>query len=126
MANWSLLVAATLLFFCGVVHSWLGEIRLIGPLLAPETRSGPLARSEFSRRVLRFAWHVTSIAWWGTGAILAAIALAPPADIQRPILIATAVTYIVTGILVLICGRGRHLAWPIFLAVGALCLAPLI
>ena len=38
MTSISLLTAAFLLFAIGIVHSWLGERRLIGPLLAPGRR----------------------------------------------------------------------------------------
>ena len=35
----------------------------------------------FTSRTLRFAWHVTSVAWWGFAAILALLAR-PPVSVQ--------------------------------------------
>ena len=118
--NVSLLIAALLTFVIGAIHSWRGERRLLGPLLAPDQRQGMLANT-FVRRVLRFGWHLTSIAWWGMGATIAALAMAPPLDRQgRLTLWGMAATFLVTGVLILITSRGRHLAWPVFLAIVTL------
>lgn len=119
-----LMIAAALTFALGAVHSWLGERKLIGPLLAPETRSGILAQSGFARRVLRFAWHITTIAWWGIAAALAALAYLPLDPQGRAVLVAIAVTFFVTGFMILATSRGRHLAWPVCLAIAGLALAP--
>lgn len=125
--NATIFAAALLTFLIGAVHSWLGEWRLIGPLLAPEQRQGRLASSAFARGVLRFAWHVTTIAWWGIGAALIALAASAPLDRQgRLVLAIIAVTFLVTGLVTLIAGRGRHLAWPVFLAIAGLSAAPLL
>jgi hypothetical protein len=61
MAHPALLVAGLLAVFISAVHSVLGEKKLIGPLMALEHCEGPLARG-FMRRLVRFAWHLTSIA----------------------------------------------------------------
>lgn len=122
-----LIAAALLIVFIGVVHSWLGERRLLGPLLAPERRQGLLASSAFARQTLRFAWHITTIAWWGIGAALIALALSPPLDRQGRLVLGTiAATFLVTGTVTLVTSRGRHLAWPVFLAIAALSAAPLL
>jgi hypothetical protein len=126
MPVWSAATAAALAVLVGVAHSYLGERLLIGPLLAPEKRSGLLARSDFGRNVLRFAWHITTLAWWGMGAALLAAALAPPEQAVRLAIMALSVTFLLTGIVILIVGRGRHLAWPVFLAIGGLGLYPLL
>lgn len=126
MINSALVMAAVLAIVLGVVHSWLGERRLIGPLLAPDTREGVLARSAFSRSVLRFAWHITSVAWWGMGAVLALLATMP-LDAQGKLAVAAiAVTFLITGIVILITSRGRHLAWPVFVAIAGLSLAQVL
>jgi hypothetical protein len=122
----ALLGASALTFLIGLVHSWLGERRLIGPLLDPGSRQGLLARSRFARSVLRFAWHITTIAWWGFGAMLAGLALAPAAHHGKLALAATATTMLATGIVILVAGRGRHLAWPAFLAIAGLAALPLL
>lgn len=126
MPFWPYATAAALAVFIGLVHSILGEWKLIGPLTHPAKRTGLLARSDFGRNVLRFAWHITTLAWWGMGAALLAAALAPPEQALRLAVIALAVTFLLTGLLILAVGRGRHLAWPVFLAIGGLGLYPLL
>lgn len=126
MTNTTLLVAAILTIAIGAVHSWLGERRLIGPLLSPELRQGPLASSPFARQVLRFAWHLTSIAWWGIGAILAVLAFSPLDPQSRLMVAVIGATFLASGIVTLVASRSRHLAWPVFLAIAGLSLAPLL
>jgi hypothetical protein len=126
MTSMALIAAALLTFIIGAVHSWLGERRLIRPLLAPEQRHGLLAKSAFARGVLRFAWHVTTIAWWGIGLIIAALAFSPIGGQGRLILGIVAATFFVTGGVTLVTSRGRHLAWPVFFAIAGLSASPLL
>ena len=121
----SLSAAALLTFLVGAAHSWLGERHLIGPMLAPENRAGPLARSHFMRQVLRFAWHITSVAWWGSAALFAWLATVPLDANGRAALVAAAATFGVSGVMTLVLSRGRHLAWIAFLAIAALALLPI-
>ncbi len=125
MSTAALLFASILTVAVGAAHSWLGERKLIGPLLSPQRRQGILEQSRFARQVLRFAWHLTTIAWWGIAAMLAALALSPPDPQSRLILAIIAAIFAVTGVVTLAVSRGRHLAWPVFLAIAALSLAPL-
>jgi hypothetical protein len=125
MTHTALLIASILTFAIGAVHSWLGERRLIGPLLAPERRQGILAGS-FGRQILRFAWHLTTIAWWGIGAILAALTLSPMDSQGRLVAAVIGATFFATGAVILVASRGRHLAWPVFLAIAGLSIAPLL
>ncbi len=122
----ALLLAATLTAITGIIHSWLGERRLIGPLLAPENRSGPLAHSAFARRVLRFAWHLTSLAWWGSAAIFVVLALTPPDAQGRLILAISAAMFLITGLTCLIAGGVRHIGWPFFFMITGAAIVPLL
>jgi hypothetical protein len=126
MTSTSLLGAAFLTFAIGAVHSWLGERRLIGPLLSKEQRCGILAKSAFARGVLRFAWHLTTVAWWGIGLIVAALAFSPIGGQGRLVLGIVAATFLVTGGVILVTSRGRHLAWPVFFAIAGLSALPLL
>jgi hypothetical protein len=126
MTHASLLTAAALAFGVGVVHSWLGERWLIGPLLAPGRRQGMLEKSEFARRALRFAWHLTTIAWWGPAAMLVWLARAPLDSTGRAMLTITAVMFLITSIVTLAVSRGRHLAWPVFMAIAGLSIVPVL
>lgn len=88
-----------------LAHSLLGERELLRPLFARPWDIGlPRAAVE---TILRFAWHLTSIAWLG----LAGLALG-----WSPWAVLTGVA-LVSGLVVLVALRG-HLAWPIFLATA--------
>lgn len=125
MADIALLGAAFLLFAIGCAHSYLGERWLIGPILSPQYRRGMLEKSEFARQVLRFAWHLTTLAIWGYGAILAAIALAGPGQRTSATLIIVSGVCLISAVYIFAAAGGRHLAWPVFAVAGALCLVPL-
>ena len=106
-----LVPAAILMMATALLHSVLGERRLIRPLLALET--GIMA-SSLARRVLRFAWHLTS-------ALMLACAFATlwPAT-PAPVLAAIGLAWLVPGILDAMYTRGRHIGWPLLVAAGAL------
>jgi hypothetical protein len=126
MTHVSLAAAAVLTIAVGLAHSILGEQRLIGPLLDPDRRQGLLAKNQFSRGVLRFAWHLTTLAWWGFAAIFAVLSTVPLAGHDSIILAVSAIMFGLTGLIALITSRGRHLSWPVFLAIAGLLVAPLL
>ena len=95
-----------------VTHSTLGELRLIGPLLAPEVRRGLLEESALARQVLRLSWHLTSVAWFGLAAVLVAEAAARPSHLGDTVASLVAATFFVTGLTTLLASRGRLLVWP--------------
>jgi len=76
--------------------------------------------------VLRFAWHLTTIAWWGAAAVLALLALGPLAGSSGAVLIAISATFAITGAVTFASSRGRHLAWLAFLAIAVLAVLPLL
>ncbi|WP_439574993.1 hypothetical protein [Phreatobacter sp.] len=116
-----LLVAAALTLAVGLLHSWLGERMLIAPLLALPARDGPLARASL-RRVLRNAWHITSVAWAGMGLVLASLAFAPLESSGRKMLVIIGLMFAGQALFVLATSRGRHVGWPFFAAIGAISL----
>jgi FtsH-binding integral membrane protein len=79
-----------------------------------------LADSAYARNVLRFAWHLTTLAWWGVGAILVVLALSPFQGRESSILLIVTSTFLVTGLVALVMSRGRHLAGPVFLVIAGL------
>ena len=124
MTTATLLAAALLVFATGAAHSWFGERRLLGPLLAPEPNR---QLSDFARRTIRFAWHLTTIAWCGIGVALISLAVSTPLDqLNRPVLGIIAATFLLTACVTLISSRGRHLAWVVFLVIAGLSAAPLV
>jgi hypothetical protein len=118
--NALLLVAAAILAVVGVAHSYLGERYVLMRLFRRNDLPRVWGSDVHTRRILRFAWHITTLAWWGLGAIL--VAAARPAG-ELPIPLAgkiIAVTSLASALMVLVWSRGRHLAWVAFLAVAVL------
>lgn len=111
-------IAALLLAGIALAHSYLGERYILIRLLRRDNLPQLFGSDRFTERTLRFAWHVTSIAWLGFGAVLAVLAAEGP-NVPR-VLVAIAVTFIVTSLVIAVASRGRHLAWPLFLLVGIL------
>lgn len=116
-------IAAFIVALTGIVHSWLGERMLIGPMLAPENRSGPLLQRRFNRSLLRFAWHITTVTWFGVSAVLLILGAEPLNAPGRYAVLAIAATFLIMGLISLVVGRGRHPSWAAFLATAALCMA---
>jgi hypothetical protein len=114
-----LYTAATLIALLGLAHSVLGEryilIRLFRRDL-PELFGGP----EFTRRTLRFAWHLTTVLAWGIAALLVQLA-----GRHSPQTLAGTIGWVLvlSGLLPLFITRGRHLSWVVLFAAGGLCLA---
>ncbi|HEV7242691.1 MAG TPA: hypothetical protein VGQ36_25910 [Thermoanaerobaculia bacterium] len=108
----ALYVAAFLVVAVGIAHSYLGERYILMRL----SRRGDLTKLMI--RTLRFAWHVTTVAWWGFAAILVLLAHAPVTS--SAIGLAIGWTFLVHAVIVLAGSRGRHLSWPVFLVIGVI------
>lgn len=114
-------MAAALIFALGAAHSYLGERYLLTRLLRRDNLPKLLGGTDFTKQTLRFAWHLTTVAWWGFAILLL--------QAERGGLSATAAarvigwTAIVSALLPLIFTRGRHLSWIVMIAIGALALA---
>lgn len=112
-----LIVAALLTFGVGIAHSVLGEKLLLIRLFRRPDLPTLAGSTSFAMRTLRFAWHITTVAWWGFGAML--LLASRDALTQANALRALAVTMLVTAAMILIASRGKHLAWPVFAAIAA-------
>ncbi|MFO0723105.1 MAG: DUF3995 domain-containing protein [Myxococcota bacterium] len=109
------MIAATLLFVLGLAHSYLGERLLIGPLIRRPLWPADSPRGLLGQRTLRFAWHLTSVAWWAMAVLLLWPSLGAP--------LVVGVFAIVSGLIAAFGSRGAHAAWLVFMLIGALCLA---
>ncbi len=111
-----LFVAALLSFAVGVAHSVLGEKYILMRLLRRPDLPKLFGDTAFTVRTLRFAWHLTTIAWWGFVAmlVLASRGLLSAGNT----LLVIAATMAATSVAILVSSRGRHLAWPVFLAIA--------
>lgn len=111
--------AALLAVGVGIAHSYLGEKYILMRLFRRE-QPKLFGSDVFTKRTLRFAWHLTSVAWWGFAAILAAFAAGESASARTVVLQITAITFAVHAAVTGGASRGRHLAWPVFLAIAAI------
>jgi len=116
--NVSLYVAAFLIAGVSLAHSYLGERYILIRLFRRNDLPKLFGSSEFTVRTLRFAWHITSIAWLGLAAIL--LLLAHPPTSPQAIGIAVGVTFLAHSAIAFGGSRGKHYSWIVFLAIGAL------
>jgi hypothetical protein len=103
--------ALVLAILLAAAHSYLGERYILTRLFRRQDLPKLFGGTEFTTRTLRFAWHLTSVAWIGLGATLV-----------RPSRVAEAValTFGLSGLAALVGSRGRHLSWIAFFAIAAL------
>jgi hypothetical protein len=114
----NLLLAALLLVAIAIAHSWLGERYILIRLFRRDNLPQLRGSDEFTKKTLRFAWHITSVAWLGFAAILVALSKnsLQPVSVTRII----SATFLVSAAVSFVGGRGRHYSWIVFLAVGLL------
>lgn len=123
MSPW-LVAGALLAFGIGLAHSVLGERYILIRLFRRDLPK-LFGADTFTRRTLRFAWHLTTLAWWGFAAQMAWAAwvlgrgAGQEAAARAALLHPIAWTFLVSAIVTAAASRGRHLAWPIFLAIAA-------
>lgn len=115
-----LIGAATLAIIIGLIHSYLGERYILVRLFKRENLPKLFGSDWFTKRVLRFAWHLTTIAWWGFAAILYILS-GSDENTHQQILITIAVVFLVSGVLSATFTKGRHLSWIIFWSISGIC-----
>ncbi|HXV75413.1 MAG TPA: hypothetical protein VD788_03775 [Candidatus Polarisedimenticolaceae bacterium] len=117
----ALYAAALLTLLVGLAHSYLGERYILTRLFRRDDLPRLFGRAEFTRRTLRFAWHLTTISWWGFAAIL--VVLADPPATSSALGAILGCTFLAHAAVTIVASRGRHLAWPVFLAIGVIAIA---
>lgn len=117
MTSWALTTAAILCLVLALGHSYLGERYILIRLFRRENLPHLFGSDVFTKRTLRFAWHITSVAWLGFGALL--LAQATGNESPRTALRIVAWTFAAHAIVTLLGSRGRHLAWVVFAAVAS-------
>ena len=112
-----LIIGTILLLLIGIIHSYLGEKYIITRLLRRENLPKLQGSDWFTKRVLRFAWHLTTLAWWGFAAIL--YVLSTPSDnFKNEILVIISVVFALSGIVSMLFSRGKHLSWLVFFGIA--------
>jgi hypothetical protein len=112
--------AAALLIVLGIGHSYLGERYILIRLFKREHLPKLFGGTAFTTGTLRFAWHLTSVAWWAL-AYLAVIS-ANAAPTSRQVLGSIGIACLVSAVFPVAFTRGRHLSWIVFLISGCLLL----
>ncbi|SEF40923.1 hypothetical protein [Vibrio hangzhouensis] len=113
-----LVTSAFFAILLGVVHSYLGERYILIRLFKRELPK-LLGDDWFTKRVLRFAWHLTTVAWWGFAGIL--FILSNPGEyIQKQILMVIAVVFLVSGLFSASFTKGKHISWIFFWLISGL------
>ena len=111
-----LYLAAFLAVAIGLIHSLLGEKYILQRLFRRAEIPQLFGSAEFTTRTLRFAWHLTTVAWFGFAAILVLMAH-PPVTIGA-LGTVVGVTFMIHFLVALLGTRGRHLSWILFLVIG--------
>lgn len=101
-----LLIGTFLLLIIGVIHSYLGEKYILIRLFRRDNLPELFGSDWFTKRVLRFAWHLTTLAWWGFAAILYALSN-PSENIKHEILIIIAIVFAISGVVSFLFSRGN-------------------
>ena len=114
----TLYFAAFLTVVIGVAHSYLGERHILIRLFRRNELPKLFGSADFTIRTLRLAWHLTTVAWWGFAVIL--VLLANPPLTPEPVGLVIGCTFLIHSAVALIGSRGKHLSWPVFLAIGAI------
>lgn len=107
---------AILLLIIGIAHSYLGERYILVRLFRREGLPKLFGSDEFTKNTLRFAWHLTTVAWWGFAAILFHLAQAGESNGTVGNIIG--VTFLIHSVIAALGSKGRHLSWIFFLVIG--------
>lgn len=107
--------AAFLVVVLGLAHSVLGERHIFGRVFRP------MRLSRYMTGILRLAWHVTTLAWFGFAVLLVQLGQGSlPASVAARTI---AWTFIASGVLPLVFTRGKHWSWLVMFLIGGLSLA---
>ena len=111
----ALAIAMVVIVGTAAAHSYLGERFILIRLFRRADLPHLFGSDVFTKLTLRFAWHLTSVAWLGLAGVLWALGRGSLGDGIRVVSIA----FLLSGIITLVASRGRHLAWIAFLVIAA-------
>lgn len=114
--DYLLYFSAALLLSVSIAHSYLGERFILARLFKLDNLPHLFGSVDLTVRTLRFAWHLTSIAWLGFAAIL--ISVVTSSNLASVISQIIGATFLIHFVIVFIGSKGKHLSWPIFLTIG--------
>ena len=115
-----LYIGSFLALFIGLVHSYLGEKYILIRLFQNNNLPELLGGDWFTKRILRFAWHLTTVAWAGFSAILFVLAN-PSQTLDEDVLYITGSVFFLSGLMSAGFTNGKHLSWIIFWSIAGTC-----
>ena len=115
-----LYIGSILALFVGAIHSFLGEKYILIRLFRLNNLPRLLGSDWFTKRVLRFAWHITTVAWWGFAAIMYVFASSGE-NSKSEILLITGLVFFVSGMFSAGFTKGKHISWVVFWVISGVC-----
>ncbi len=116
MNTWFILAFAVTILV-GLNHSILGEKFIINPLQNFQNLPPIFGSDLLTKHTLRFAWHLTTVAWFGLASFMFILAIHIEPSTKLIIVIFFA-TFAVSFLLSLIGSRDRHFSWIMFLSIS--------
>lgn len=113
-------IAAALAFLLGLAHSVLGERYILVRLFRRDNLPRLFGGTAFTTRTLRFAWHITTVLWWGFAVLLWQAGSGGLTTAST--LSVIGYTSLAAGFLPLVITRGRHLSWLVLFAIAGIAL----
>ncbi len=114
-----LLFAAVLTFILGVAHSYLGERKLIQPILKMDGLPIILGNLKYTKNTLWISWHMVTLFMWGISAVLTYRQLSSN-PIDAAFLGMVSVLFALFGVTSIVLSRGAHKSWIVFFPVSAI------
>ncbi len=122
MTDWAMMIAGVLAMATAVFHGWLGEVRVMGPVLGALRGQPAPAGSRRLHWLIRLSWQAGSVAWFGGGAILAAWPWVADKRSLVFLVLAAVFAFGAAGNAIIL--RGRYPGWVLLTAAATLaCLA---
>ena len=123
--NVFLLIAAVVLFFIGIMHTvlaeWKGERTLVRRITQLRLLDSSDSQDLLARRIVRLAWHLTSLTWCGIAAALTYLSFAEQTESLKIVVRILGSTFFLHSVLSLAIARGKHPSWYLFLIVSVFC-----
>ncbi len=120
--NIFLLIAAAVLLVIGIMHTvlaeWKGDRRLVWRIQQLTLFESDDAKDLLAKRIVRLAWHATSLVWCGCAVVLAYVAFVEATGPIIAVVRILSAVFLLHSVLSLAIARGRHASWLGFLIVG--------
>jgi hypothetical protein len=100
------------------VAEWKGERRLVWRISQLRLFDSSDAKDLLAKRIVRLAWHLTSLIWCGCAVVLAYIAFVEASESIVVIVRILSSVFLLHSVLSLAIVRGRHASWLGFLIVS--------